>query len=105
MHPKSTEILRRDSQYLASPAEIKIRRKRVSGKTTIDIDPKGADGYVAIEATIDSDDQDRVNAAGALKERKNNPDATETDEASGKRNAYSLLATGIDLNFDGEYGR
>ena len=51
------EILRRDSDYSASPATINLRRKHASGKATITIDPKetrDADAYIALHTELDS---------------------------------------------------
>ena len=51
------EILRRDSDYSASPATIDLRRKHASGKATITIDPKetrDADAYIVLHTELDS---------------------------------------------------
>ncbi len=50
---KDSLILTRDSDYSATAATLKLRKKHASGKATITIDPKGNkshDGYVALEA-------------------------------------------------------
>ena len=50
---KDTLILTRDSDYSATAASLTLRKKRVSGKTTISVDPKESkkyDAYIALEA-------------------------------------------------------
>ena len=50
-------ILRRDSDYSASPATINLRRKHASGKATVTIDPKetkDADAYIVLHTELDS---------------------------------------------------
>ncbi len=51
------EILRRDSDYSASPATIDLRSKYASGKATITIDPKetrDVDAYIVLHTELDS---------------------------------------------------
>ena len=50
---KDTLILTRDSDYSATAASLTLRKKRVSGKATISVDPKESkkyDAYIALEA-------------------------------------------------------
>ena len=50
---RDTLILTRDSDYSATAASLTLRKKRVSGKATISIDPKETkayDAYIALEA-------------------------------------------------------
>ena len=90
--PEKANILRRDSGYDASSADLRLRRRRVAGSVDISLEPKNEAGYVAIEATLDEDDQAKV-VKGVL-----------SKATVAKTNGYSLLATGIDLNFNGDTG-
>ena len=105
--PKAAEILRRDSEYRASSADLRLRRKRKSGTVNFSFTPKNKAGYVAIEATLPADKQAPVvgedDDPKVLKDRKNDNRETST-ESIGTKNGYSLLATGIDLDFDGDTG-
>ena len=50
---RDTLVLRRDSDYSATAAALTLRKKRMSGKATITIDPKESkkhDAYIALEA-------------------------------------------------------
>ena len=50
---RDTLVLTRDSDYSATAASLSLKRKRVSGKATITIDPKETkkhDAYIALEA-------------------------------------------------------
>ncbi len=50
---RDTLILTRDSDYAATAASLTLRKKRVSGRATISIDPKESkkyDAYIALEA-------------------------------------------------------
>ena len=86
--PDGDEILRRDSHYAASSATLRLRKQRVSGSKDISIEPKGKDGFIAIELTVSPDDRAKIDGKVLA--------------SDGDEEAYAILARGVDLNFDGE---